>query len=78
MLIIMCVYANPDIFIFQRTSPARIFDNLNDELMDKIAQDYVKYQFKEQMLMVGREDTFSYLCRGLCRLCRWLEESGFP
>jgi hypothetical protein len=53
----------------------RIFDNLNDELMDKIAQNYVKYEFKEQMQMVGLEDTFSSYIEGLCR---WLEESGFP
>jgi hypothetical protein len=54
---------------------ARIFNNLNDELMDKIAEEYVKYEFKEQMRMVGLEDTISSYIKGLCR---WLEMSGFP
>ena len=54
---------------------ARIFNNLNDELMDKIAEGYVKYEFEEQMRMVGLEDTISSYIGGLCR---WLEMSGFP
>jgi hypothetical protein len=69
----MCLYAEPDIFIFQRTS-SRIFDNLNDELMDKITQDYVKHEFKDQLLMLGRQYTLLSYIDGLCR---WLEMSDF-
>jgi hypothetical protein len=29
-------------------------NNLIDEQMDKIAKDYGKYEFKEQLLMLGR------------------------
>jgi hypothetical protein len=54
---------------------ARIFDNLNDDQIDTLAQDYVKYEFKEQMQIVGLENTFSSYIGGLCR---WLEMSGFP
>jgi hypothetical protein len=54
---------------------ARIFNNLNDEQIHKIAEEYVKYEFKEQIRMVGLEDTISSYIEGLCR---WLEMSGFP
>jgi hypothetical protein len=57
-------------FHFSTDLPARIFDNFNDELMDKIGQDYVKYEFKEHMQMVGLEDTFSSLCRRTLQMVR--------
>jgi hypothetical protein len=52
-----------------------IFNNLNDHQIDTLAQDYVKYEFNEQMQIVGLEDTFSSYIEGLCR---WLEMSDFP
>jgi hypothetical protein len=60
---------------FSKALLARIFNNLNDEQIHKIAEEYVKYEFKEQMRMVGLEDTISSYIKGLCR---WLEMSGFP
>jgi hypothetical protein len=53
----------------------RIFNNLNDDQIDTLAQDYVKYEFNEQMQIVGLEDTFSFYIDGLCS---WLEMSDFP
>ena len=44
-------------------------------IKDTLAQDYVKYEFNEQIQIVGLEDTFSSYIEGLCR---WLEMSDFP
>jgi hypothetical protein len=60
---------------FSKALLARIFNNLTDELMDKIAEDYVKYEFKEQLLMLGRDHT--PLCF-MNAVCSWCEATGFP
>lgn len=39
----------------------RVFDNLTEELMDKIAHDYIKYELIDQVLMLGREYTLQSL-----------------
>jgi hypothetical protein len=53
----------------------RIFDNISEELMDKIAQDYVKYELKDQLLILGRQYNLqSYLDA----VCSWCEACGFP
>jgi hypothetical protein len=59
---------------FSKGLITRIFDNLNDELMDKIAKDYVKYEFKDQLFMLGREYT---LLSYMDAVCSWCEASGF-
>ena len=60
---------------FSKALLARIFENLNDEPMDKIVQDFVKYEFKEQLLMLGRDYT---LLSFMDAVCSWCEASGFP
>jgi hypothetical protein len=60
---------------FSKALFARIFNNLNDELMDKIAEDYVKHEFKQELLMLGRDYT---LLSFMDAVCSWCEASGFP
>jgi hypothetical protein len=60
---------------FSKRFLTRIFDLLTDEQISKIAQDFVKYEFKEDMQMIRSEDTLSSF---LDALCRWLDESRFP
>jgi hypothetical protein len=60
---------------FSKALLARIFNNLNDELMDKIAEDFVKYELKEQLFMLGREYT---LLSFMNVVCSWCDASGFP
>ena len=60
---------------FSKVFITRIFDMLNDEQLSRLAQDYVKYEFKEQMQMIMQECTLLNYIDGLCR---WLEMSGFP
>jgi hypothetical protein len=55
---------------FSKGLLARIFDILNDEQIDKMAQDYVKYEFKEQMRMLKRKVYSSILYRSILRLVR--------
>jgi hypothetical protein len=43
--------------------------------MDKIAKDYGKYEFKEQLLMLGRQYT---LLSFMDVVSRWCDASGFP
>jgi hypothetical protein len=54
---------------------ARIFNNLNDEQIHKIAEEYVKYEFKQELLMLGRDYT---LLSFMDAVCSWCEASGFP
>jgi hypothetical protein len=60
---------------FSKNLITRIFDNLTDEQMDKIAQDYVKYELKEQLLMLGRQYG---LLSFMDAVCSWCDASGFP
>jgi hypothetical protein len=41
-------------------------NNLIDEQIDKIAQDYVKYELKEQLLMLGRQYTLLFFMDAVC------------
>ena len=60
---------------FSKGLISRVFDNLTDELTDKIAHDYVKYELKDQLVMLGREYTLlSFMDALYC----WCEASGFP
>ena len=53
----------------------RVFDNLTDELTDKIAHDYVEYELKDQVVLLGREYT---LLSFTDAVCSWCEAAGFP
>lgn len=53
----------------------RVFDNLTEELMDKIAHDYIKYELIDQVLMLGREYTLQSF---MDIVCSWCEAAGFP
>lgn len=50
-------------------------NNLIDEQMNKIAQDYVKYELKEQLLMLGRQYTLLFF---MDAVCAWWDASCFP
>lgn len=52
----------------------RIFNNLNDEQMDKIAQEFVEYDLKDQMHMSGLQYN---MLSCLDFACSWCEASGF-
>jgi hypothetical protein len=60
---------------FSKGFLTRIFDMLTDEQVVKLAQDYVKYEFKEQMQMLRQECTLSTYIEALCS---WCDASGFP
>jgi len=60
---------------FSKGLISKIFDNLTDKQMDKIARDFVKYELKDQMLMLGRNYT---LLSFMDAVCSWCEASGFP
>jgi DNA-binding Lrp family transcriptional regulator len=53
----------------------RIFENISSEQMEKIAQDYVKYELKDQLSMLGRQYS---LLSFMDVVCSWCEASGFP
>src|ERR671921_1827499 len=55
---------------FSKRLLTRVFDILNDEQIDKMAQEYVKYEFKEQMRMLKRKLYSSILYRSILRLVR--------
>lgn len=53
----------------------RIFNNLSDDQMDKIAQEVVEFELKDQMYMSGREYNMLSFMKFVCE---WCEASGFP
>jgi hypothetical protein len=53
----------------------RIFNTLSNEQMDKIAQGFVEYELKDQMLLSGRRYT---LLSFMDFVCSWCDASGFP
>ena len=61
------IYISKELFV-------RLLDNLTDEQIAKIAEDYVKCSLKGYMYMLRREHDLSCFIDGLCT---WLEVSGF-
>lgn len=43
--------------------------------MDKVIEDYIKHEFKEELGMLGREYSFSSV---MDAVCAWADASRFP
>ena len=60
---------------FSKWLISRIFNNLSDEQMDIIAQEFVEYDVKGQMYMSGRQYNMASI---LNFTCDWCEAFGLP